>query len=437
MSNIYHILPGYPALTKSEMYVELEALAENIVRSGRLRIDADNKMNFVRFSLPSAGIHMMFSYRELFDDQLLPFTKNALATALAKQYPKNQIAHYVNGQLERLRKEIKKYQPIDADVEMKLARVITQTAHPAVILLMLWERTEIYISFSHTVGDMLDMRSWQTVGSSGGLQSTDTDGCAVFVSCGGDPFVELDEDEEPKNYGDGFPALARLMIIGGQELGHYADIIRDSQGNPISRHSANLSATRAKENVRQGRLKDLLAINTILTKISKFQFQELLQLEKEMHFYKKHNSKGLTALNNKRKVNNLTRSFIKKCRRHRLSFLVDIAAPNGVASQIAMLVADMRFNLAPIADAYKRDNPVEEEAIACVEALARVPQQANKWGHNATERMMPNLYKIYYGQVIPACIKSYEQLSGNKYNRKFTKRILPAFEDIVSFFRKK
>ncbi len=67
-----------------------------------------------------------------------------------------------------------------------------------------------------------------------------------------------------------------------------------------------------------------------------------------------------------------------------------------IASKIVAMAIDMRFNLSPKADAYAREDPVEEEAIACVEALARVPQQANKWGHRLTRAMMPNLYRIYY-----------------------------------------
>ncbi len=45
--------------------------------------------------------------------------------------------------------------------------------------------------------------------------------------------------------------------------------------------------------------------------------------------------------------------------------------------------------------------PEAEEAIACVEALARVPQQVMKWGYLTTKSTMHDLYKIYYGEVIP------------------------------------
>lgn len=37
---------------------------------------------------------------------------------------------------------------------------------------------------------------------------------------------------------------------------------------------------------------------------------------------------------------------------------------------------------------YKNKNPEIEEAIACIEALARVPQQAIKWGYLTTKETM-------------------------------------------------
>jgi hypothetical protein len=119
-------------------------------------------------------------------------------------------------------------------------------------------------------------------------------------------------------------------------------------------------------------------------------------------------------------------------------WVTTLAPDENLGSQLAICLADMRFNLAPKADAYSRDNPVEEEAIACIEALARVPQQMNKWGHKATRVLMPNLYKIYYTQVIPACIKSYQVLSGRKYNRfQFTKLPLSLCHRIKRWWRKR
>ncbi|KJV52381.1 hypothetical protein OTSGILL_1537 [Orientia tsutsugamushi str. Gilliam] len=44
------------------------------------------------------------------------------------------------------------------------------------------------------------------------------------------------------------------------------------------------------------------------------------------------------------------------------------------------MILDMISNLEPKAEVYKRDDPDAEEAIACVEALARVPQQVINGG---------------------------------------------------------
>ncbi len=70
----------------------------------------------------------------------------------------------------------------------------------------------------------------------------------------------------------------------------------------------------------------------------------------------------------------------------------------------ATYLSDMAFNLAPDADAYRNPDPEVEEAIACIEALARVPQQVVKWGHAPVQLGWPSLYAAYYGTVVPGCI---------------------------------
>ena len=64
---------------------------------------------------------------------------------------------------------------------------------------------------------------------------------------------------------------------------------------------------------------------------------------------------------------------------------------------------DMLFNLTPVAEVYRRKDPNEEEAIVCIEAVARVPQQVVKWGHEAVRASTPALYALYYGEIVPAC----------------------------------
>ena len=86
---------------------------------------------------------------------------------------------------------------------------------------------------------------------------------------------------------------------------------------------------------------------------------------------------------------------------------------------IKAMILDMQSNLSPVADVYKRNDPEAEEAIACVEALARVPQQVMKWGYLTTKATMHDLYKIYYGEVIPSLIKNYELHTNTKYKRDY------------------
>jgi translation initiation factor IF-2 len=95
------------------------------------------------------------------------------------------------------------------------------------------------------------------------------------------------------------------------------------------------------------------------------------------------------------------------------------------------MIEDMKFNLTPVADVYKDNNPDIEEAIACVEALARVPQQVKKWGYLTTKTIMRNLYQIYYDEVIISLIEKYEMVMGKKY-----KPILKKSTNIVAFFKK-
>jgi len=88
---------------------------------------------------------------------------------------------------------------------------------------------------------------------------------------------------------------------------------------------------------------------------------------------------------------------------------------------IQAMIEDMKDNLNPVADVYKREDKEAEIAIACVEALARVPQQANKWGHITTSIMMKNLYIVYYEEVIPDLINVYEHITGKPYKPNLQK----------------
>lgn len=433
MHNVYDVLFTKPALEKWEMSPQLEALAQSLVDSGRFRIDANEKCNFVRFSSPFEGINIVLSYRELCDPNLLPRTEEIITQLLSYRRKGKNLQSRVQKEIERLRHDVTKIVGVDEHTEMMLARALVQAIDPCVMLLLLAEGTELFISYSHTVGDMLDIRSWQEVGSSSGLQSTGFRESAVFVSSGGDPF----RPEDKKEYeSDGEYALCRMIVIAGQELGHYADIIRDKRGRKISRHSADIYGTESKPRVSAARMHDIKRMHYIDYKLQGFGLLKLCELEKFAKFYKKQKRRGLIAMNNNRKIRNLTRKFLRKCRRSDLKFVATIHPDKDghIGTPIRTMVLDMAFNLEPKADAYSREDPVEEEAIATIEALARVPQQVNKWGHLITSRTMSDLYKVFYREVIPACIEAYENASGEKYHFHQTKKglIRKSFEKLFS-----
>jgi hypothetical protein len=287
------------------MYVELEQLAEALVKSGLFRVDADDKVNFVRLSRPYDRIEMIFNERELYDPAILPRTKKRVSEAFRRKDSGKNLEKMVDDEINRLRGLLGKYDKVTPEMEMKLARAVVQCTHPVVTMLVLLDQVEVFVSYSHTVGDMLDMQSWQMVGSSSGLQSTDGRQAAIFVSCGGDPLV--DENEPNKQPWDGFPALARLIVIGGQEFGHFSDILRDERGRPFSRHSADFGGRRAKENVRIGRIKDIEAVDRISAKLRQLGLKPLVEIEREIKFYEEKRNNPSLIRRRKRKRDRMRR----------------------------------------------------------------------------------------------------------------------------------
>ena len=75
MGNAYHLLYRIPALEHHQMLRDVEELAVRLVQSGRLRIDAGDRQNFVRLTLPQFNSSLVFSQRELTDPALLPLTE--------------------------------------------------------------------------------------------------------------------------------------------------------------------------------------------------------------------------------------------------------------------------------------------------------------------------------------------------------------------------
>ena len=424
--NLYHVFYKMPALNKEDMYVELEELAQQFVNSGLLRIDAEPKQNFTRFSQPTRNVHIVFSKRELYEEHLKNRVYKKLYKAFKDAGMTNNIDSSISKEVSKLRDQLNKHIEVEPELEMKLARILVQSAHPVVILMIIFEQVEVFVSYGHNIGEVMDIVSWSQAGTNSGMQSTDGKNVAVFISCGGDPLMldpapkqeikDYDKNiEEERLFGDGTPALARMMGIAGQETGHYSDIIHDAHGRQIGRYSANFSGTKANERVNLARNTDLNNINIYWNKLNQIGLDKLIESEKEIKFLKRYPNKSISYY---------YKFMIMKFRKYRLIYLTkkmgfwpidNVKNKDYTGIRLEALFSDMAFNLEPVADVYRNPDKNIEIAIACIEALARVPQQANKWGHRATLFFWRNLYKFYYYKLIPGCIANYEHLTGKKF----------------------
>lgn len=381
--NLYHLLHFIPAVERWEMPPALERAAGQLVRSGRLRINADAYRNFVRHG--TADSNLTFTARELTDPQLLPCARATLATLVAPAAGTQGIEDL----LARLLNELKKARGVDEEKEMKVARVIAQSCHPAVMQLLLESQAEVFVSYAHNVGDLLPVHEWHGHGLASGLQATDDRALQVYISCGGDPFFE----GENKTYvSDGFPALARMVVIGGQEIGHFADLHRE--GHAITgRYSLSALALRRAD----------IAHLTHWRTVSAHRIARLKRREDAVAFYDKRGkySPGWAMAQLRRALAWPRYAFA--ARPQGLPLRLATHPPMRAASSIAAFLDDMAFNLSPQAEAYRRADPVAEEQIACIEAVARVPQQVTKWGHDAVAAAWPELYRFYYGPILAGC----------------------------------
>ncbi len=431
MNSIYHILDKVPAIEEDEMQIEYEHLAKQLVVSGRLRIDTDYYSNFTHFSDPSYNISLMLTIEELTNPDLIKLTKKEIKNLYLiknKQLSETQLSTII----KKLQKQIKKLLPVSDQLKMRLARILVQSAHPIVIRWLLLDRTQIFITYSHSIGDVMDISSWKRSGSNSGMQSTDGSNVCIYVSCGGDPFAENNKTNPV--YGDGWASLARLQIIAGQEIGHYADIIRDAQGRQIGRHSANFACTRAASHVKKARKADIVRCNKLYDKLLAGGMDKLLELEEKLKFYDDQKLSNIRVYFIRILRIYYKWKFFKFAQVNRYVFIEKFKNEKYVASMIKAMIIDMHSHLAPIADVYKRSNLEAEEAIACVEALARVPQQVMKWGYLTTRASMHDLYKIYYKEVIPSLIENYELFTGYKYTRSLKKKKISWINKIMKKF---
>ncbi len=395
MSNLYHILGFIPATEAWEMLPAREALARRLVESGKLRVNADTERNFVR--LGATASDKTLTARELTDPKLAAATRAELARHVAPAEGEDGFARLY----ARLMEDLKKARGVAAEKEMKVARVLVQSAEPEVIELLLASGTEVFVSYSHNVSDLMAVHEWQTNGMASGMQATGSEGTAVFVSAGGDPFFE----GEQKHYvTDGFPALARMVVIAGQELGHFADLRRTKRGI-MGRHSTDPhhSALRATPAARDGRLADMRNVAALAESYHRAGLAGLRRAETGVAFYVQRKMRfsppwifyqlwRLAAWT----------GFVLQSRSTGNHLKLKIYPYHRLGNATTLFLADMAFNLAPDADVYRHPDPLVEEAIAVIEAVARVPQQVHKWGHAAVALAWPNLYRFYYETVMPA-----------------------------------
>ena len=321
-----------------------------------------------------------------------------------------------------LKNKAKRLVPPPAEITLRLSRIFVQSAHPIVIQWILLDKVEVFITYSHSIGDTMDIASWKRSGSNSGMQSTDGSNVIIYVSCGGDPFAENIE-QHPK-YGDGWAALARMQIIAAQEIGHYADIVRDESGRQLTRHSANFACSKPKENVARARKDDIDNCNKLLKDLRQNGLAQLVDTETKIRFYDQQKITSFKTLYLKILAYLQKKHLLNYALKNSLIFLkVFYRKEKYMGLMIETMIADMLANLSPGGDVYKSENKDVEEAIACAESLARVPQQAIKWGHLSTQTTMKSLYVIYYQQVIPSLIKSYEEYTGLEFKRNRNKKI--------------
>lgn len=155
MSSVYHILNQVPAINQVSIQSEYEHLVQELIRSGRLRIDTDYYCNFVRFTDSSSGINIILSYEEL-TLELLDRTKNNIRNLYKssnKLIDDTKIISIIND----LNKKAKKLLLVNDELKTQLARVFVQSAHPIVIKWLLLDNVEVFITYSHNIGDVMDI----------------------------------------------------------------------------------------------------------------------------------------------------------------------------------------------------------------------------------------------------------------------------------------
>ena len=64
MKSVYHILNAAPIIERENIQLEYEQLAQELINSGRLRIDTNYYSNFARYTDKTTGINVILSNAE-------------------------------------------------------------------------------------------------------------------------------------------------------------------------------------------------------------------------------------------------------------------------------------------------------------------------------------------------------------------------------------
>lgn len=407
MTNRYDILFRLPVYQQGMLAEPQEKLARAIVHSGLLRIQTDSQRNFVHYS--GNDFDKTFSHRQLTEERFQHETREIIRRTLPGSVGRKGVQEVIDRLMQRFRAS----GTVSDARELEVARLLTQAAHPAVMWLCLHDRVELFVSYTHQVADMMAVHFWQEVGHSSGLQTVSGDGAAVYVSCGGNPFIT---EEAHKTYTtDGFPALARMQIIAAQELAHFADLKRDTSGRVIGRYSARLSSPmRAQPDYLKAQQADIRQVAYWKQLCHQLAIPQLARIEKQRQFYRDHRPYAPQAFwlrwRHRRLKARIKANAIKAGYGFISHFPERLHGSSGWASDILSCLSDMAFNLEPLADAYLRENKQEEQAIAVIEALARVPQQRVKWGEIVTGQCWPQLSRLYDDEVIAGAIAAQRAL---------------------------
>jgi hypothetical protein len=287
-------------------------------------------------------------------------------------------------------------------LEHRIARLIVQSAHPAIIKLAILEEVEIFASFEYNVSDLMAMHEYENFYGTGGLQAYDRTRTRIYISAAGNPFSNLAEQSSAA-----YSAMARFMIIGAQEIAHYSDLARDDRGRVIGRFSAQKYCLKARRD-------DMAWLAEIARKFNSIKLGKAAKIEQSVSFYAKNRHGSIMH-----RWTSLRSYLFNKLINHRATKLGIPIVKLHSARWLAVMLADMKFNLDP--KGYEDENRMREELTKSAEALARVPQQELKWGRKTVEFLYPNLHKIFYSQVIPSVIHTLEVKSGEKFFMRYKK----------------